>query len=533
VTIRINQSSSFEELPKIEVDERQLREITDDALDAVVRDNKLPRVFRYGEALVALEIEEPGGVRLRPLAGKALRHHLARVADWYRAGKPIAPPKDVVGDIEVMSEEGLLDIPSLEAIVNYPVLTAGGEITTLAGYHFRSRLWYQPDNGLSRLKVPRNPSPAEIDRARAFINDNLFADFPFVDEIDRTVAWSVVLLPHVRQVIDGPTPLDLIKAPAPGTGKTLLAQVLMAPALGQQHIESMTVDCEEPEMRKRLTAKLINSPTFVFMDNLGQNRRLESSSLASILTSRNWTDRLLKSSSMVSIPVRSIFLATGNNPVLSDEMVRRTIRSRLDTGLARPHRWKKGAFKHPHLLAWVREHRQEILQAILTLVRAWQAAGRPKGDINLGMFESWGEVMGGLLDVAGIPGLGQAIERDQGRPTTTEQSVAPFIHAWWNRYRSKAVGAKELFIVATEAGCLEEVLDVHLSPQNRQRNRGQETLRAKQTRLGNALQRLAGQVIAGYKILAAGTDHCYRQTYRLEPIAQQGRVVALAPLLHS
>jgi hypothetical protein len=343
-------------------------------------------------------------------------------------------------------------------------------------------------------------------------------DFPFVEACDRAVAWAVLLLPFVRPMIDGPTPLHLIAAPSRGTGKTLLAQTLMVPALGRRDLEPMTVDCEEAETRKRLTSCLRNSPTAVLMDNLGQGRRLESSSLASVLTGTTWQDRLLRSSVMGSMPVRWVWLATGNNPTLSDELARRTLRCRLDTGTARPH--MRTGFKHPELLAWARESRPDLLKTVLTLVRAWLAAGRPGADVWLGRYESWCRVVVGLMAVAGIDGLRRAVELFQGEETDTEAALAPFLKAWWERFGDAKVGVKDLYAVAAEAGCLEAVLDAHLSWSQRQRVRGGDQERGRQTRLGNALKRPDRQVYAGYRIKSVGEDRCGRQVYSLAVAAE-------------
>jgi hypothetical protein len=196
---------------------------------------------------------------------------------------------------------------------------------------------------------------------------------------------------------------------------------MAAVALGRKELETMTADAEEPEIRKRLTSSLRKSPTIIFLDNLGQGRRLESSSLASALTAGTFSDRLLGSSVMAALPVRCTWIATGNNPRLSDELMRRTVAIRLDAKRARPH--LRRGFKHRDLLAWVRRQRPKLVAALLTLIQAWLAAGKPRGDVRLGMYESWCDVIAGILHVAGIEGLRQAIELYQRGPTDTEQEL--------------------------------------------------------------------------------------------------------------
>src|SRR5262249_39914663 len=124
---------------------------------------------------------------------------------------------------------------------------------------------------------------------------------------------------------------------------------------------------------------------------------------AAALTATSWTDRFLGSSRLLEAPVRTVWLATGNNVRLSDELARRTIWVRLDSGRARP--WERSGFRHPDLRGWARDERPRRTAAARTLVQAWVAAGRPPGRATLGSFESWAGVMSGLLAVAGVPGL--------------------------------------------------------------------------------------------------------------------------------
>jgi hypothetical protein len=162
---------------------------------------------------------------------------------------------------------------------------------------------------------------------------DLLGDFPFADQASKANALATLLLPLCRGLIDGPTPLHIIHAPTEATGKTLLADVLSIVATGRPG-EPIAEACNEDEWRKRITAVLAGAPTFFFLDNL--NRPLDSAALASALTAPAIKDRLLGVSKSVVLPVRCVWLATGNNVTLSREMVRRTISIRLDAKSATP-----------------------------------------------------------------------------------------------------------------------------------------------------------------------------------------------------
>ena len=112
---------------------------------------------------------------------------------------------------------------------------------------------------------------------------------------------------------------------------------------------------------------------------------------------------MLGKSEMVRFPIRCVWIATGNNPQFSNEIARRMVRIRLDPHEDQP--WLREGFRHPNLLAWVWQNRARLVAACLTLGRAWIAAGMPRHQKTIGSFEGWAEVMGGILEVAGVPGF--------------------------------------------------------------------------------------------------------------------------------
>ena len=81
-------------------------------------------------------------------------------------------------------------------------------------------------------------------------------------------------------------------------------------------------------------------------------------------------------------------------------MPRRCFWIRLDARRARP--WQGRTFRHPDLLGWAAERRGELLLALLTLARGWWAAGQPDAGVQLGGFDAWARVVGGILAHAGV-----------------------------------------------------------------------------------------------------------------------------------
>src|SRR5262249_32954574 len=156
--------------------------------------------------------------------------------------------------------------------------------------------------------------------------------------------------------------------------------------------------------------------------------------LCKVLTGDYHRDRVLGATREVIVPIRCLWLGTGNNVALGSDMPRRIAPINLDAQSERPWlRAKLGevTFKHPHLLEWVRKQRPALVAAACTLVRAWIAAGRPAGKVTHGMYESWARIVGGILEVAGQKGfLGNLDELYETADVEADQGRA-FAATWW------------------------------------------------------------------------------------------------------
>jgi DNA polymerase-1 len=226
----------------------------------------------------------------------------------------------------------------------------------------------------------------------------------------------------------------------------------------------------------------------MWYDNLKE--RLDAADLAQALTATSWQDRVLGRSETIELPVRCVWVATGNNPDLAGDIPRRCIRIRLDSRVERP--WLRTGFQHSPLEAWAWEHRGEQAWAALTLVQAWLDRGRPAWDgARLGSFEAWAEVMGGILQAAGVPGFLGNLDEFYAHVDPEGTAWRAFVAAWWQEYQDDPVLARELLPLA-------EAAEVTLGGKD-------ETARAKS--LGRRLERMRDRVVNGYRIEKAGLEH--------------------------
>lgn len=463
--------------PSIYAADGDLSRITGAAWSALHASNDPVRLYRYGGAPTRVETNDFGMPKLVTLDADRMRGELARVADFYKTKDgeivPAHPPMDTVHNVLATADP---DLPILYGVVTAPVFGADGVLRTAAGYHPGACLVYRPPPGFTLPAVPARPNEAQRDHARRMILDELLGDFPFVGEAERAHAVALLLLQFVRPMIDGPTPLHLIEKPSPGTGATLMIDAIATVASGTSSTV-MTDAGNEEEWRKRITATLLDNAAVVLIDNL--RRRLDSSALAAAITAPVWSDRVLGGSSTAHVPVRCAWVATGNNPSVSNELARRIIRIRLDARQDRP--WMRQGFKHPNLLAFARARRAELVWSVLVLVQDWVSAGRPPAEHpdSLGMFESWAETIGGILEYAGIPGFLGNLEDFYDTADTETATWRAFIAAWWDKHLDGAFGVADLYQLAAE---LDAPLDLGDGGERGQRIRLGKLIRAMRDR---------------------------------------------------
>jgi hypothetical protein len=154
--------------------------------------------------------------------------------------------------------------------------------------------------------------------------------------------------------------------------------------------------------------------------------------------------------------VKCVWIATGNNPLLSRELARRVVRIRIASEVERPS--DRTGFKHENLKQWALEHRGELVWAALTLIRNWQAKGSPRPEQpSLGSFESWSAVLGGILSSAGGRCfLTNASDTYDLAEDEDEGNYETFIFLWWQRHADVPMPASALLDLAAEAGILSE-----------------------------------------------------------------------------
>ncbi len=471
-------------LPEIRVNNRHLRDVTDETLRALVERNSPPTIFVRSGALARIVEDESGTPRIQTLTDDHLRGRMARVADFVRvteSGKTLVNPPDVVvKDVQAL---GSWPLPTLEGLVESPILRPDGSICDEPGYDSRTRLIYHPMPGFRPPKIPTEPTREEVEDALALVAEAI-GQFPYENESSAANALGLLLTLISRQAIGGPVPLGLIDKPQAGTGGSLLAEAAAMIGTGRQ-AEMLGAPRDDEEWRKQITAKLSSGASTVVIDNVDGS--LYAPSLARALTANTWSDRILGRSETVNLQQRATWLATGNNVILRGDLPRRCYWIRLDAQQSRP--WQRDGFKHPDLIRWITENRGELVGALLTIARAWFAAGKPKakGLPRLGSFEAWSETIGGMIAHARVPGFLGNLDALYVKADEGGAEWEAFLSAWREAFGGEPTTVKVLTDRIKRDDRLRWVVPPDLLP-DLERNEGSFV-----RKLGNALSARVGR----------------------------------------
>ncbi|PID38734.1 MAG: hypothetical protein CSB49_04010 [Proteobacteria bacterium] len=504
------------ETPVVRVNGRQLRSIIEEAREVAVAANTTrveaganeppggddpPLLFRRGGAVVRLKTDDEAAVELAQWGETAMFGLLARDADWVTVDEegafhPTFPPKDVSRDLVTFPPTGF---PRVDSVITTPVFGSGGELIVAPGLHAEEHLWLQSDSDLVLDEVSEAPTAEDVARARSLFVDDLFVDFPFATDSDRAHMLAAVLLPFARRMVHGNTPLHVVESPSIGSGKSLLCHLTSIVCTGKGS-DISTLPGQEEEIRKTLTAELLKGCPIIVLDNANERRVLSSQALAAALTAPTWRNRILGKTEIIVLPNLAMWMLTGNNPRLSAELTRRSIRIRIDP--KRDRAWQRTGFKHDPISLWAHEHRSELVHAALVLIQAWIAAGKPRCSERLGSFEDWAAVMGGILEVIGVPGFLANLEQMYADADSEGEMWRELTQAWWAEFGSEPKRVSEINELCENEGLMLTV-------------RGDGNDRSQQSRLGKALLGARDRMFGELRLVADRTRHRSRQ-YALE-----------------
>ena len=291
----------------------------------------------------------------------------------------IDPPSEVCDQIHAMAGEW--PFPPLNGVITCPTLRPDGSLLAEPGYDPATALYLSGTLAIA----PIGAMPSRDDAVRALqLLKGLLGEFPFVDEASRAVALSMLITPVVRAAVAPAVPLHLIKAPQPGTGKSYLANLASIIATGKP-CAVIAVDKTLEETEKRLIGAILSGHPIISLDNARE--LLQGPILCQAIEQPLLELRRLGKSDMFEVPNALTVFANGNNLVIADDLVRRTIVCALDANEESP---ETREFRTDPM-AMVQHNRGAYVAACLTIVRAYLSAEQPGRLPPLPSFGPWSD----------------------------------------------------------------------------------------------------------------------------------------------
>ena len=411
----------------------------------------------------------------------------ARSQGWRRANAP----EQIASTY--LARAGQWRLPRLWDVISAPTLRPDGSVLQRPGYDEKTCIYYDPC-GVTFPAVPENPSESDAREAFSLLT-NAFASFPFETDADRAVALSLVLTSVVRRGLPS-APMGVITAPVPSSGKTLFADCLSILATGAPAPAMAFAETDE-EAKKTALAVLLEGDPVVLIDNV--DRPLSGDWLCTVLTSETYKQRMLGRTEMVSVPTRTLILATGNHVQVVGDLRSRTLVCRIDPRVEYPER---RTFSYD-LRTWMMQNRPLLVAAALTVMRAFVATGQKPLDFvqSWGRFERWTDAVRAPLVWMDCEDPCASLRTIEAEDPTRGEHLR-IIELWHAVFENTPKTARQVIHFLSRPNPSEDEGELTLLLRDVVADKNNE-LSTK--RLGRWLERKKGVRVGGYQVERAGT----------------------------
>ena len=397
-------------------------------------------------------------------------------------------------------------------LARIPVVRPDGSIALRDGYDPATRLYLDVVPSLRDLPVPDDPTANDVVAAGNVLRE-IVDGFPFGHKDDpeslrqasRANAIGLLISPALKTMYPrDPIPAHVITAAMQGSGKSLLADRLPGALAGGS--SPLTYSSDEREMRKLITAQMMDSPKMILaMENILPGTILESGVLAQFLTQDVWEDRVLGANRKVSMNIDRIVTASGNNLTVGPDLAARSVPIIIDPNTAHP---EARPFSRNLDDAQVIDQVQpELMTAVLTLVRRWALDGCPPmpPPKRFRQFTRWAGRVGAILAMIGV--AGHLANLDALRAVSDDElSLAVMFEELGRQF-----GVHGEWTAAQMAAHLRDVPDLldqlPILTSGIRRDDGTIPASSLATRLGTLLRQHAGQFHGGFRIDRRGFAH--------------------------
>jgi hypothetical protein len=334
-----------------------------------------------------------------------MRDVMCRLIRWEKLGRgedalwqPANAPTEIAKTL--LERRGEWRFPLIAGVISTPTLRPDGSLLSKPGYDPQTCLYLI--NPVAVPAIPAKPSRDDALQALALLK-GLLVEFPFVftegkekkaRNASLSVALSAILTAACRSLMDV-APAHGARAPAPGTGKSYIFDIVAAIVLGYRcPVIAAAVNPEETE--KKIVAKALSGYPIINIDNL--NGGLRGDALSQLIERPICDFRVFGKLEDRRVMNRACVFFNGNNVHVAGDLTRRCLLASLDAKMERPETRK---FKTDPVET-VLTDRGRYIAACLTIVRAFIIAGRP-GAEQMPSFDMWSQSIRGALTWLGEP----------------------------------------------------------------------------------------------------------------------------------
>jgi len=289
-------------------------------------------------------------------------------------------------------------VPEIVAInrVRLPVFRGKGEDQKIDWLPFG----YDKETKIFTVKSLEYNVEPDVDEATQFLHD-LLKYFPMGDR-SRAVQVAAMLSVYCRALYNGRPPMFLLNGNLPGSGKSRLGDLILAPHGNAGKAGYHWRDGNE--VRKELDATACELAPYILFDDvvLPKGMKLRNTDLNRWLTARIWEARQMHTQKKIRVPVGAVTIMTGTQLELDDHLGRST----LLVDLAAKQRAKDKVLP-PDAIVLSDDFLEDdsivrkVLEAMAALVGLWDEKGRPNfAGRPLESFESWSRIIPAIADLA-------------------------------------------------------------------------------------------------------------------------------------
>ena len=334
---------------------------------------------------------------LNPLAKSKIESVLGESVKFYkfkrdRAIKADAPQR-LINDL---FDSGNEFTPELKRIYRHPVILPSGGYTEKPGYYEEIKAYVE-----CKPQIPWDEIPIDnesVKNAMELISKQYSGfDFENAPSFANTLGFSFIY--PLRPIIKGNIPMFVVSAPAYGTGKTFLLDLVHT--LWNRNTIPKAILTENQQSGAEETKKSIETFLMEGLWNLcfdNVKREINDTIFGALLTTAELMCRKLGGHQSAALDADIVLSMNGINLEMTEDLRRRIYWARLKVNRMD---LSKREFKLPNPDKWILENQDELMAAYFIIIKNWRVKSNKGSNIEFPSFTQFAQLIDQVLIDAG------------------------------------------------------------------------------------------------------------------------------------